>query len=1682
MSKTKPEIPIWSKAGVLIWAEIRDAQDIEVNEYVEGEITEADHDARIVKAKLATGEEKEMKPDRIHERLASHGIVKDLSDIPILNDAELMKHLELRYRKDLIYCFCGPTLIAINPYKKVPNEENDEKRHHIMSCYLEKRLKDVEPHVWAVSAISFDYLFSLGQNQAICISGESGAGKTESTKRCMEFITNMKGERKSLGYVPIEQKIMSCNPILESFGNAKTFRNDNSSRFGKYTVLFVDKTKKNVKGASIENYLLEKSRLVKLGKEERNYHIFYAMCRFMAPEMQKKYLLTNDGDKVNMEKYNYINQTGVYVVGKINDQEFYDDVIKSFTDLDFTEGQQDAIWRMLSTVLQLGNLKIDQENFVEGSKPCLIIKDDHWSKIITLLNINESSLEEALTNKELKIGNNVTKSPLTPAKVQNSIDSLAKEMYNRIFNWIVKKLNKSLLPSNPKDPNFSTIGVLDIFGFEIFEKNSLEQFMINFANERLQSLYIDYIFKNECRIFEEEGLGQYTSNIVYKDNRPLVKCLDNPQLPPGIFDLVDQTCSLNKTDETFHSEVTKAHKTGGHIIFPKFANQLSFIVKHTARDVEYMADGFVEKNKDELSSFLSRAIDTSITDVVEIFNEISGLGITREQIEEKEKATKNPKEKYLGFKFRRNMDDLVNQLAACYCHFIRCIKPNEQKKSEFWNPQLALMQIRYMGLLDSLKVRKMSYPFRYDYKKFFELFQDLDTGPNGAKSFLMLQAEAADFTSLSKDLLKVCEVGFTEKDLLYGRTRIFLNEKFKIDLEKALLVKQKKKKEALKLVSQAYKTFLSKSSILEYFQSAGRSIIMARDLVRSWSSKLTSMKHKNYLRIINKLQANFRKNLAKREAKLRAFNMQNLSKYLALYKFSRLLKYILEEKTKVTMLQAMLEKKLLDAKNRFCRSFVDRAVDGAWEEISRRVLERSVQDVQRTFRSRIARKARGKEVADFFQKMQEAKVYNAAATIQRFVRGYLVRKRIARYNRAASKIQGFVRMVWMKKYLETLKRMVPKIQKAWRRFQIRNIEMKKGMSDYMVGKETINDTISRLEHNILFSDQGAITPQINVNDYTQLPFNIDRKAEYGKSNYKNFMPEPPNIEIAPRAKFVSLLIDLDVNVDTTNIYQNTWAVEFNNFIKRIHAKGSRLLHIEVGESFTLAVTDDREVYTWGLNDFNQCARQGEDSFCLSQNIVKNFCANEVRMVSLGKDHGLFLDNGNNLYSWGKNSDGQLGLGHTRQSSAINCLSYLSKDPIKLISAKEGVNYVVTKEGKVLTWPFANGANTFVPVELPLPQNVKVTSLDVGCDFTMLLTGNGLLYSLGKNKYGELGSGDTTERTRPVLVSALRELNEKIVEISCGFKHTVARSALNRVYVWGYNKAQQLGLGDSSHRKVPTRLDIPEFKGFRFKPRSVQATYNGGYMLLDDRQLYFWGRTGKLSTIAKTPTRLCYEETHFEGRMADDFTPIRVQSKWSKILTATYLIFLDCRNYAESKTLREKFAEKVNAAWAEADRQILPPGDEILAKHIHSKYLEKPLKRFKPNTSFAPAPKPENPVPPSKEIIASSIKPQAQIYNTISKQKASAFDSALQETKISKTEPTPKPKEKQLNLVRNPEKSAKTPKKVPQISPNLATSELLTSKPPTSKILFESSVSKDLKALRLAAGKDKDIEYFSKYLK
>ncbi len=683
----------------------------------------------------------------------------------------------------------------------------------------------------------------------------------------------------------------------------------------------------------------------------------------------------------------------------------------------------------------------------------------------------------------------------------------------------------------------------------------------------------------------------------------------------------------------------------------------------------------------------------------------------------------------------------------------------------------------------------------------------------------------------------------TNEDVLNGTTQIFLNEIFKINLDKVLLEKQKKKKEALDIIQRLYLSFKKKRSIRLYFEQTGRCVAISRDLIKSWTAKLEGMKFRNYQKTVRTIQRRIRNIKYKRQKRLQAYNMQLVTKYLGLYKFTKLSLYILHYKRKIQVMQAMVDRKVKDSKNRYIKSIVEKIFTVSWDNIKREMELKSISDIQRTYRSYLLRKKKTKEFNQLKKKIKDSIVQNAAITLQRHVKGYLVRSRLERLTRSVMLIQGFFRMKWMRIYFRRILKSVSILQRFFRKYYIRKKKINEQMAKFLEVYETYNQSVADLEHDILFSDKDNFSDLNNINDYTKLPFYLQNKEiDFGKSNYKRFVPKAPEIELKPKAKLFSILIDIDVKVDTTNIYYNTWAKEFVSFIKETHSRSARFIQLEVGESFCLAVTDDKQVYTWGLNDFKQCCQQG-NVFSTSMSQIQSLSDANPKMVSIGKDHGIMLDDGQNVFVWGRNNEGQLGLGHCRKSGSIFYLNMI-KEEVRQIKAIENRNFLLTKKGEVLTWPaYEKGESIFKPTEMSMPFHQKIVNMDFGSDFGMFLGANGLLFAQGENEFGQLGLGDFISREKLCLVKNLKNKNEKIVEVSCGYKHVICRSTLCKVFTWGLNRDYQLGLGDSKDRTLPQKLAIPSQKKLRFKPTSVQGSLTSSFVLLDDRQLFYTGKVG-----------------------------------------------------------------------------------------------------------------------------------------------------------------------------------------------------------------------------------------------
>lgn len=636
--------------------------------------------------------------------------VQNLVDLDELSEGAILHHVRKRFEKGLIYTHVGAILVAVNPFERLPIYGED----------MMKRAQDLSnsfPHVFVTAATAYAQVQMNKKNQSVLISGESGAGKTETTKKVLTYLAAVApGKAHDPNEPGIEEKILRSNPLLEALGNAKTLRNNNSSRFGKYMKVDLDSSFR-IQGCEIVNYLLEKSRVTTQSALERNYHIFYQLIEGV--EEAYPGFTATWGGFMPLESYNFLNQSGCVQIDGVDDQQDFREVVAALDTLQFSSDMQQQMMRILTAVLLMGNVSF-KIGSTEGSSEVEDHSVEVVSKVNALLGLDLASFEFALTMKRVQMGRgSVVSIKLTPDQALDSKDTLAKALYSNMFDWIIYMVNQSLKTHG----SAHSIGILDIFGFEVFEVNSFEQLCINYANEKLQLHFNEVIFREEMKMYEEEGIPSEAIDFV--DNAKCVALIENR--PVGLLCLLDEESSLAKaTDQTYANKITQAFsmsnsKTGNPFFEKNKTKPEAFTVKHFAGPVEYNVTNFLEKNKDTLSSTLREvAASSSLSLVSDLF--------PIEQETSAGRGRKTTVKATLGGQFRNQLIGLISNLNATEPHFIRCVKPNHQKQPKIFDGVLSLRQLRYAGLFEAIRIRQSGFAFRVSHKVFCQTYYSLVTG------------------------------------------------------------------------------------------------------------------------------------------------------------------------------------------------------------------------------------------------------------------------------------------------------------------------------------------------------------------------------------------------------------------------------------------------------------------------------------------------------------------------------------------------------------------------------------------------------------------------------------------------------------------------------------------------------------------------------------------------------------------------------------------------------------------------------------------------------------------------------------------------------------------------------------------------------------------------------------------
>ncbi|XP_073278387.1 myosin-17-like [Primulina huaijiensis] len=704
---------------------------------------------------------------------APPGGVDDMTKLSYLHEPGVLQNLAARYELNEIYTYTGNILIAINPFQRLPHLYDT----HMMEQYKGAALGELSPHVFAIADVSYRAMINDGKSNSILVSGESGAGKTETTKMLMRYLAHL-GGRSGVEGRTVEQQVLESNPVLEAFGNAKTVRNNNSSRFGKFVEIQFDKSGR-ISGAAIRTYLLERSRVCQISDPERNYHCFYLLCA-APPEERQKYKLGNP------ESFHFLNQSKCIKLDGVNDAEEYLATRRAMDIVGISEEEQEAIFRVVAAVLHLGNIEFAKGKEIDSS----VIKDEksrfHLNTTAELLKCDPKSLEDAMIKRVMVTPEEVITRTLDPEAALGSRDALAKTIYSRLFDWIVEKINVSI----GQDPNSKAIiGVLDIYGFESFKHNSFEQFCINFTNEKLQQHFNQHVFKMEQEDYEKEEINW--SYIEFVDNQDVLDLIEKK--PGGIIALLDEACMFPKsTHETFAQKLYQTFTKNKRFIKPKLS-RTNFTISHYAGEVTYMADLFLDKNKDYVVAEHQDLLTASkCSFVAGLFPPLP------------EDSSKSSKFSSIGSRFKLQLQSLMETLSSTEPHYIRCVKPNSVLKPAIFENLNIIQQLRCGGVLEAIRISCAGYPTRRTFDEFLLRFG-------------VLAPEALEGNSDDKTACKMVLDKMGLKGYQLGKTKVFLRagQMAELDARRAEVLGN-----AARTIQRQIRTYIARKEFVSLRQAA----------------------------------------------------------------------------------------------------------------------------------------------------------------------------------------------------------------------------------------------------------------------------------------------------------------------------------------------------------------------------------------------------------------------------------------------------------------------------------------------------------------------------------------------------------------------------------------------------------------------------------------------------------------------------------------------------------------------------------------------------------------------------------------------------------------------------------------------------------------------------------------------
>ncbi|XP_043866602.1 myosin heavy chain, non-muscle isoform X4 [Drosophila mojavensis] len=632
--------------------------------------------------------------------------VEDMAELTCLNEASVLHNIKDRYYSGLIYTYSGLFCVVVNPYKKLPIYT--EK---IMERYKGIKRHEVPPHVFAITDSAYRNMLGDREDQSILCTGESGAGKTENTKKVIQFLAYVAASKpKGSGAGELEQQLLQANPILEAFGNAKTVKNDNSSRFGKFIRINFDASG-FISGANIETYLLEKSRAIRQAKDERTFHIFYQLLAGATPEQREKFILDD------IKSYPFLSN-GTLPVPGVDDFAEFQATVKSMNIMGMTSEDFNSIFRIVSAVLLFGSMKFRQER---NNDQATLPDNTVAQKIAHLLGLSVTDMTRAFLTPRIKVGRDFVTKAQTKEQVEFAVEAIAKACYERMFKWLVNRINRSL--DRTKRQGASFIGILDMAGFEIFELNSFEQLCINYTNEKLQQLFNHTMFILEQEEYQREGI-EWKFIDFGLDLQPTIDLIDKPG---GIMALLDEECWFPKaTDKTFVDKLVSAHSMHPKFMKTDFRGVADFAIVHYAGRVDYSATKWLMKNMDPLNENIVSLLQASQDPfVVNIWKDAEIVGMAQQALTDTQFGARTRKGMFrtVSHLYKEQLAKLMDTLRNTNPNFVRCIIPNHEKRAGKIDAPLVLDQLRCNGVLEGIRICRQGFPNRIPFQEFRQRYE-----------------------------------------------------------------------------------------------------------------------------------------------------------------------------------------------------------------------------------------------------------------------------------------------------------------------------------------------------------------------------------------------------------------------------------------------------------------------------------------------------------------------------------------------------------------------------------------------------------------------------------------------------------------------------------------------------------------------------------------------------------------------------------------------------------------------------------------------------------------------------------------------------------------------------------------------------------------------------------------------